>query len=87
MATLLLITVLLPLASSLVLFLGPGRDYRSARSIALGTALVTLALSLILLVRFRTGVVTPQFAFGGGGGAYGWSWMSRPGIRFPTSRD
>ena len=55
MATLLLITVLLPLASSLVLFLGPRRDARSARSIALGTALVTLAFSLILLVRFRTG--------------------------------
>ena len=87
MATLLLITVLLPLASSLFLFLGPRRDVRSARSIALGTALVTLALSLILLVRFRTGVVTPQFAFGEAGGPYGWNWMSRPGIRFALGLD
>ena len=75
MATLLLITVLLPLASSLVLFLGPRRDARSARSIALGTALATLAFSLILLLRFRTGVVTPQFAFGEEGGPYGWNWL------------
>jgi NADH-quinone oxidoreductase subunit M len=87
MATLLLITVLLPLASSLFLFLGPRRDARSARSIALGTALVTLAFSLILLVRFRTGVVTPQFAFGESGGPYGWNWMSRPGIRFALGLD
>ena len=79
MATLLLITVLLPLASSLFLFLGPSRDVRSARSIALGTALVTLALSLVLLIRFQTGVVTPQFAFGQEGGPYGWNWMTRPG--------
>src|SRR3954454_23002269 len=87
MATLLLITVLLPLASSLVLFLGPRRDARSARSIALGTALVTLAFSLLLLFGFRTGVVTPQFAFGGEGGTYGWNWISRPGIRFALGLD
>ena len=88
MATLLLITVLLPLAASLVLFLGPRRDARSARSIALGTALVTLALSLSCSSAFRTGVVdAPVRRSGEAGGPYGWNWLSRPGIRFALGLD
>ena len=52
MATLLVITVLLPLLGSLVLVLLPKLEFQTARSIALATALVTLGFSLILLWGF-----------------------------------
>ena len=55
MATLLVITVFLPLVGSLVLFLTPGLDMKSARAIALGTVLATLAFSLVLVAGFRAG--------------------------------
>jgi NADH-quinone oxidoreductase subunit M len=87
LATLLLITVLLPLAGSLALFLSPRWDVKTARTVALGTALATLAFTLILLAAFRPGVTTPQFAFGPPGGPYGLSWMERPGIRFALGLD
>ena len=64
MATLLLITVLLPIAGSLVLATSPRLDHRAARQIALVCTLCTMGLSLILLFQFRTGVLTPQFAYG-----------------------
>ena len=70
MATLLVITVLLPLARASSSSWRRGWTHRSARSIALGTALATLAFSLILLVRVPDRAwSTPQFAFGDGGGA------------------
>ena len=50
MATLLVITVLLPLLGSLVLVLTPRLDRNAARSIALGCTLATLGFSLILLL-------------------------------------
>src|SRR5271165_5576105 len=78
MATLLTITVLLPLLGSLVLILAPRLDRSAARSIALGCTLFTMAFSLILLVFFRTGVLTPQFAFGPQAGPYGLRWLARP---------
>ena len=87
MATLLVITVLLPLIGSVVLFLSPRLDVKSARTIALGTALAALALTLILILAFRPGVMTPQFAFDAGGGHYGLSWMDPPGIRFALGLD
>ncbi len=80
MATLLTITVLLPLLGSLVLILAPRLDRGAARSIALGCTLATMAFSLILLVSFRTGVLTPQFAFGPQAGPYGLRWLARPDI-------
>ena len=46
-----------------------------------------MAFSLILLVAFRTGVLTPQFAFGPQEGPYGLSWLSRPDIRFALGLD
>ena len=56
MATLLVITVLLPLAGSLALFLSPRLEQKTARAVALATALATLAFTLILLVSFQAGV-------------------------------
>ncbi|MGD0042567.1 MAG: proton-conducting transporter membrane subunit, partial [Isosphaeraceae bacterium] len=90
MATLLTITVLLPLLGSLVLILAPRLDRSAARSIALGCTLATMAFSLILLVSFRTSVpsvLAPQFAFGPQGGPYGLRWLSRPDIRFALGLD
>lgn len=87
MATLLTITVLLPLLGSLVLILAPRLDRSAARSIALGCTLATMAFSLILLVSFRTGVLAPQFAFEPQAGTYGLRWLARPDIRFALGLD
>ena len=87
MATLLVITTFLPLVGSLVLFLAPGLDMKSARGIALGTVLATLAFSLVLVAGFEPGVLTPQFAYRPAEGGYGLSWMVRPDIRFATGLD
>ncbi|MGE3819362.1 MAG: NuoM family protein [Isosphaeraceae bacterium] len=87
MAFLLVVTVFLPMAVSLGLFLSPNLDVRSARSVALGGALATLALALILLLGFDSGIATPQFAFGPEAGPYGLTWMSQPGIRFALGLD
>src|SRR5271157_5185023 len=87
MATLLAITVLLPLLGSLVLILAPRPDRSAARNIALGCTLATMAFSLILLVSFRTGVLTPQFAFEPQAGTYGLRWLARPDIRFAFGLD
>ena len=87
MANLLLITVLLPLAGSLVLAISPRLDHCGARRIALGCTLCTMALSLILLWEFRSGVLTPQFAYGPPEGPYGLGWLSRPDIRLALGLD
>jgi NADH-quinone oxidoreductase subunit M len=87
MAILLLVTVLLPLAGSGWLFLNPRLDVKTARSVALATALVTLAFTLLLLLGYRPGVTTPQFAFGPPEGPYGLTWMERPGVRFALGLD
>ncbi|MDX2036015.1 MAG: NADH-quinone oxidoreductase subunit M [Isosphaeraceae bacterium] len=87
MASLLLITVLLPLVGGLILFLLPGLGMKQARVFALGTALATLALSVILLFAFQRNILTPQFAFGPPEGPYGVTWMERLGIRFALGLD
>ncbi|QEH33753.1 NADH-quinone oxidoreductase subunit M [Aquisphaera giovannonii] len=87
MATLLAITVLLPLLGSATLVLTPRLDRNGARRIALGTTLVTMASSLVLLAEFRTGVLQPQFAFGQPGGPYGLAWISQPDIRLAFGLD
>jgi NADH-quinone oxidoreductase subunit M len=87
MATLLVITVLLPLVGSVVLFLSPHLDHKAARTVALGTVAASLALSAVLVLSFRSGVSTPQFAFVSESGAYGLSWMDPPGIRFALGLD
>ena len=56
----------------------PRLDRSAARNIALGCTLATMAFSLILLFFFRTGVLTPQFAFGPEGGPYGLRWLPGP---------
>src|SRR5262249_4076379 len=87
MATLLVFTAFLPLAGSLVLFLSPRMDQRTARVVALGTVLATLGFALILLTGFQPGVVEPQFAFGPKGRPYGLSWLDEPDIRFALGLD
>jgi NADH-quinone oxidoreductase subunit M len=87
MATLLVITALLPLLGSLVLFVQPRLGVRPARSFALATALVTLAFGLVLLAGFKPGVLTPQFAYEPSAGLYGVGWAERPDIRFALGLD
>ena len=55
MATLLVLTVFLPLLGSLVLFLRPRLPMAQARWVALATALVTLLFSLVLTFAFKAG--------------------------------
>jgi len=86
MATLLLITVLLPLLGSMVLILVPKLEFQAARAIALWIAIVTLAFSLILLSAFSSSVSGPQFAFMRGS-HYGLEWVGRPDIRFALGLD
>ena len=65
MATLLVITTFLPLVGSLVLFLAPGSTCKpSASSIALGTVLATLAISLVLVAGFEPGGRAPSSRIG-----------------------
>ena len=87
MSSLLILTVFLPLAGSLALFLSPRLDQNTARWLALGTALFTLGFSLILVLGFETGVTTPQFAFSEGAAPYGLTWIERPDIRFSLGLD
>ncbi len=90
MASLLLITVLLPLFGALVLAFWPSSDYRTARWFALGTSLVALGLSLVLAVNFDTTTAAKyQFAFQSGG-HLGLPWINLgngPGIRFALGLD
>jgi NADH-quinone oxidoreductase subunit M len=87
MAVLLVITVLLPLVGSLILFVSPGLEMRAARTLALAFAALALALSLLLIAAFRIDVVEPQFAFGPAAGPYGLAWLEPPGIRFALGLD
>ena len=86
MATLLVITVLLPIMGSALLVLTP-QNRITSRQIALGCTLITLAFSLILLFAFKPGVLHPQFAYGPADGPYGLNWLSRPNIRFALGLD
>ncbi len=86
MATLLVITVLLPFLGSLILLVLPNLEYRTARSIAAATALVTLGFSLILLWAFDPQTSGPQFAFVRGS-QLGLEWLGRPNIRFALGLD
>ena len=87
MATLLAITVLLPLIGSATLILTPNLSKSTARTMALGFTLATMGLSLILLMAFKPGVLNPQFAYGPEAGPYGLSWLTRPDIRFALGLD
>jgi NADH-quinone oxidoreductase subunit M len=87
MATLLLLTVFLPLLGSAGLLLAPALDMRTARSVALGFVLGTLALSLGLLVAFEPTRLAPQFAYGSASGGYGVEWMRGLGVRFALGLD
>src|SRR5262249_42073572 len=71
----------------LVLALRRDLDHASARQIALATALLTLALSLILLAAFRSDVRGPQFAFVSADGRHGLAWIGKPDIRFALGLD
>jgi NADH-quinone oxidoreductase subunit M len=87
MATLLLLTVFLPLVGSAGLLLAPQLDARRARAVALGFVLATLALSLGLLAAFVPDRLAPQFAYGSASGGYGVEWMRGLGVRFALGLD
>src|SRR3954465_10067537 len=84
---LLVLTVLLPLVGSIVLFSMPRLPTQSARSLALAFTLATMALSLVLLLGFDPSVTRPQFSFVGEGGKLGLDWMPRFGVRFALGLD
>jgi NADH-quinone oxidoreductase subunit M len=86
MATLLVITVMLPFLGSLLLLVLPKLEFQTARSIALATAIVTLGFSLILLWAFDIEVSGPQFAYVRGS-HLGLEWLGRPDIRFSLGLD
>lgn len=86
MATLLVITVLLPILGSVYLLMTPQNRF-TARNTALGCALITFGFSLVLLFAFKPGMTFPQFAYGPPGGPYGQSWLTRPDIRFALGLD
>jgi NADH-quinone oxidoreductase subunit M len=75
MATLLVMTALIPLFVSLGLFVTPRLEHRAARQIALAAGLLTLALSLILVANFKSGLAGPQFASVSPSGEYGVPWF------------
>ncbi len=87
MATLLVITILIPLIAGLATALAPGLDRDQARKIALGAVVVTLGLSLVLLVGFRPEIRGPQFAFQTLDGHYGWAWIAKTDIRVAFGLD
>jgi NADH-quinone oxidoreductase subunit M len=103
MPILLVFTVLLPLIGGLALLCLPGLNYRQARQLALGTALATFVLSLVLLAGFRMSEDAAsgyQFTTIGTAAsadpsalqppAYGWQWVDTghgPGIRFALGLD
>lgn len=87
MATLLAVTVFLPLIGALALVLLPNLDKVAARQIALGCGLATLAAAVIILLGYDPAVTTPQFAYGPVDGPYGLSWLGRPDVRFALGLD
>ena len=88
MAFLLVLTVLLPAVGALFLAFRANRPVEETRIVALGFALATLALTVLLLLGFDPEIVGPQFAFGGGREPYGLAWMGRAsGIRFALGLD
>jgi NADH-quinone oxidoreductase subunit M len=93
MSTLLVITIFLPVLGSIALALMPRADDQTARRVAMGVSLATLAFSLVLLAGFRPQVEGPQFA-NVAEGRYGISWagnapdsQARPDIRMAFGLD
>jgi NADH-quinone oxidoreductase subunit M len=94
MATLLVLTVFLPMAGAIALVVLPRQYEDRVRTIALAIAIATCALSLCLLAGFRSQVAGPQFAFVTPEGRFGISWTGtppevrdRPDIRFALGLD
>ncbi|WZO99753.1 NADH-quinone oxidoreductase subunit M [Isosphaeraceae bacterium EP7] len=87
MSTLLLITVLIPLAGSVLLFSRQDLPAATARMIALGVALGTLALSLVFVFAFGVDTAGPQFAYKAEDGHLGYPWLVRPDVRFALGLD
>jgi len=87
MATLLAVTVFLPLIGALALVLLPNLDKVAARQIALGCGLATLAAAVVILAGYDPAVTTPQFAYGPADGPYGLTWLGRPDVRFALGLD
>ena len=87
MATLLVITVLLPLLGSLVLVLAPRLDRSATRSIALGARWPRWGFSLILLTPSRPACWPRNSHSVPRAGHTDWRWLTRPDIRFALGLD
>ena len=87
MATLLVFTILTPLVGAAFLAFMPALDYKQSRQIALGVALVSLAMSLMLMLGFDADRTTPQFAHGPSNGPYGFTWLPGANIRVAFGLD
>jgi NADH-quinone oxidoreductase subunit M len=87
MATLLVLTVLFPMLGAVVLLLAPGIDYKQARTVGLGTVLVTMLLTVFLVLAFRPDTPGYQFVDRAPDGGYGLPWLGSPNIRFAFGLD
>ncbi len=79
MATLLVITIFLPIAGSIALAFVPRDNPQMARGLAMGVGLITLVASLALLAQFDPARKGPQFSTINARGQYGISWGGSPG--------
>lgn len=87
MASLLILTILVPLAGAIVLFASQATIERStARKLGLGFVLATLVVSLPLVFQFDNNQAGPQFAFGKAGN-WGLPWIGSPNIRLAFGLD
>lgn len=78
MATLLVITIFLPIVGSIALAFVPRDNPQMTRGLAMGVGLITLAASLALLAQFDSAQKGPQFSTVADG-HYGISWGGSPG--------
>lgn len=87
MASLLILTILVPLIGAILLFAGQASiDRSTARKLGLGFVLATLVVSLPLVFQFDSSVAGPQFAFGKAG-EWGLEWIGTPDIRLAFGLD
>ena len=78
--SLLTVLMLLPLLGSLALFAVSGENVKSIKAIALGSSLITFAVSVLLAIQFKTGTQGFQFV-------ESHSWISSFGVRYQVGID
>ena len=84
MSSVLTFAVFLPLLGSLFLFFSPALSYRTARQVALGTSLLTLALSLVLFLGFPVPTTSSIYEFTT---THSWISMGKSSVNFALGLD